>query len=58
VGKFDGGKDYYFKGRIDELRIYNRALSETEISDLFRLSYPDSPPGASNASPEDAWSFR
>jgi hypothetical protein len=35
VGRFDGGKNYYFNGRIDEVRIYNRALSDNEISQLF-----------------------
>ena len=27
--------DYYFDGLIDEVRIYRRALSETEVSELF-----------------------
>jgi hypothetical protein len=29
--------DYYYKGSIDELYFYNRALSETEIKDLASL---------------------
>lgn len=37
IGRFEGGS-YYFSGRIDEVRIYNRALSDTEISQLFGLS--------------------
>ncbi|HYJ04482.1 MAG TPA: LamG domain-containing protein [Chthoniobacterales bacterium] len=35
IGRFDGGKFYYFNGRIDDVRIYNRALSDPEISQLF-----------------------
>jgi hypothetical protein len=38
IGRFEGGGYYYFSGRIDEVRIYNRALSDTEISQLFALS--------------------
>ena len=30
-GKPDGEEDYNFNGRIDEVRIYNRALSASEI---------------------------
>jgi len=33
-GKF-GNLDYYLKGAIDELRIYNRALSQDEIRQLY-----------------------
>ena len=36
IGKFNESIDYeQFKGIIDELRIYERALSEDEISDLY-----------------------
>lgn len=38
IGRFEGGSYYYFSGRLDEVRIYNRALSDTEISQLFALS--------------------
>jgi hypothetical protein len=32
-----GGNPYgYFKGKIDDIRIYNRALSETEITQLYK----------------------
>ena len=34
VGQFGGGGDY-FNGSIDDVRIYNRALSADEISDLY-----------------------
>lgn len=53
-GLLDGNKDYTligrhnfdpgwdtknaFKGRIDEVRIYNRALSESEIQELYNFS--------------------
>jgi len=35
AGATEGSPRYFFKGIIDEVRIYNRALSETEISDLY-----------------------
>ena len=31
IGKFGGTLDRYFNGTIDDVRIYNRALSEAEI---------------------------
>jgi hypothetical protein len=40
IGRFDGVKYYYFNGRIDDVRIYNRALSDNEISQLFSGSDP------------------
>jgi hypothetical protein len=33
IGAFDSGS--YFDGQIDDLRIYRRALGESEVSDLF-----------------------
>jgi len=33
--KDDSGYDQYFNGSIDEVRIYNRALSQDEISELY-----------------------
>jgi len=43
----------YFNGQIDEVRIYNRALSESEVSDLYRLT---SPTGV-DTSLKGYWSF-
>lgn len=49
IGRYDRPDCYfYFNGQIDEVRIYNRALSDTEISQLFTSS--DSRPGSSPAS--------
>ena len=40
IGKSeDPNYPFYFKGVIDEVRIYNRALSAAEISQLVRLKY-------------------
>ncbi|HRR95969.1 MAG TPA: hypothetical protein P5150_04470, partial [Candidatus Ratteibacteria bacterium] len=33
---FDGPEYYHFNGIIDEVKIYNRALSEKEIQDHFK----------------------
>ena len=35
--------DEYFKGDLDELRVYSRALSESEISALYNLEKPKIP---------------
>lgn len=37
-GRFNSGDHWYFNGQIDEVRIYNRALSDKEISELFTSS--------------------
>src|ERR1043166_4610570 len=44
LGRYDTVNFDYFLGRIDEVRIYNRALSESEIAKLF---------AAGNAKPLD-----
>jgi len=33
--------DYYFEGLIDDVRVYDRALSESEISDLYNNRYKE-----------------
>jgi hypothetical protein len=35
IGAFGDLIQAFFKGKIDDIRIYNRALTETEISDLY-----------------------
>ena len=37
IGKFGGTLDRFFNGSIDEVRIYNRALSQAEITRLYKL---------------------
>ncbi|MGD9347449.1 MAG: LamG domain-containing protein, partial [Candidatus Aminicenantes bacterium] len=37
LGRFISVADRYFVGAIDEIRIYNRVLSETEIEALYFL---------------------
>ena len=49
IGRFDSGDHWYFNGHIDEVRIYNRALSDTEISQLITLSHPGPSPSSSQA---------
>ena len=44
IGGFAGGQNYYFTGRIDEVRIYNRALSDAEIAQLASTSDPGASP--------------
>jgi len=39
IGSQDSQNDF-FKGKLDEIRFYNRALSTTEISDLYSLQFP------------------
>jgi len=42
VAEFDAGKVQYFDGAIDEVRIYNRALSQEEINKIMNNSHLDS----------------
>ncbi len=37
------GSDYFFDGKIDDIRIYNRALSESEIQQLYNEQSCDCP---------------
>src|SRR3546814_10241349 len=32
--------NYYFEGKIDDVRVYNRALGSTERSDLYAGNHP------------------
>jgi hypothetical protein len=41
----DGYQQKYWSGKIDDIRIYNRVLSESEISDLFTESLCHPPTG-------------
>jgi len=39
IGAYGGGTpSYYFNGRIDEVRVYNRALTSIEILDLYNAT--------------------
>jgi hypothetical protein len=35
IGRYEGDDRWYFKGKIDDIRIYNRALTEIEIQNLY-----------------------
>ena len=37
LGEYNGGGNYYFQGFIDDVRIYSRALTTTEITDLYKM---------------------
>ena len=36
IGRAGAGGDYYFKGKLDDVRIYNRALSASEVAKLYK----------------------
>ena len=48
IGRFDSGDHWYFSGQIDEVRIYNRALSDTEIAQLHTVGDPIARPPSPN----------
>jgi hypothetical protein len=50
------GTDYYYKGDLDDIRIYSRALSTLEIDSLFKESNPVSV-GIKEGAPASAVSF-
>ncbi|NCY22542.1 DUF5011 domain-containing protein, partial [bacterium] len=43
-----GAANLYFDGWIDDVRIYNRALSSVEIGQLFSAEAPNTPPTLAN----------
>lgn len=42
---FSNNATYYFKGQLDELRIWDRALSATEVADVYTKNISASYPG-------------
>jgi fibronectin type 3 domain-containing protein len=60
IGKSQYTTDAYLNGRIDDFRIYNRALSASEINALATTLAPSTPTGliaaGSNASVSLSWS--
>ncbi|MDP2668718.1 MAG: LamG-like jellyroll fold domain-containing protein [bacterium] len=53
-----GGVSNFFNGMIDDVRVYNRALSEPEILYLFSLGVPDTvPPSAPTGLSANAVSY-
>jgi len=40
IGRSQFGVDPHFDGMIDELRIYDRALSAAEVDALYKLTGP------------------
>lgn len=40
IGRYSGGLCWYFKGVIDEVAVYNRALKENEVRQHYELGRP------------------
>jgi hypothetical protein len=40
AGKTEGSPDFFFAGVVDEVRLYNRALSENEVKQLQVIDHP------------------
>ena len=60
IGRYYGAGDYFFNGNIDEVRVYNRALSSGEIGDLYRsgqMTMNASQTGNSKNGLVGVWSF-
>lgn len=53
IGRFGSGDHWYFTGKIDDVRIYNRALSDSEINQLFTSSTKPPPSPSSQAQLKD-----
>jgi hypothetical protein len=52
-----GASTRYFNGRIDEVRIYNRALSADEVARLYNLKKPKVASGIDNTGLVGYWAF-
>jgi Concanavalin A-like lectin/glucanases superfamily len=39
IGSGSGGTNYFFPGKIDDVRVYNRALSATEVKQLYNAGW-------------------
>jgi hypothetical protein len=46
IGRYDSPSFFFFNGRIDDVRIYNRALSDPEIVELFGSDDPKPSPAS------------
>jgi len=57
VHHYGGNLAGYFPGQIDELGIYNRALSSNEVAALYASEAPPIPPRAATATPTLAFGF-
>jgi hypothetical protein len=52
IGRYQGASDGFFKGSIDDVRIYDRALSEKDVLALYELESRN--PGADRPTPPPA----
>jgi hypothetical protein len=43
IGRTLAGYAQYFNGELDDIRIYNRALSDVEVADLYAYEAPEQP---------------
>ncbi len=53
IGTRNNCSDTFFKGSLDEVRVYNRVLSSDEVSNLYRLTAPT----GTDTSLKGYWSF-
>gem|GEM_PF-3460308 len=56
IGYYGDTNYYFYNGTIDEVRIYNRSLSASEIGLLYNRSYDKHTIADSMTSPGDTWS--
>jgi M6 family metalloprotease-like protein len=60
IGRSNWAADAYYKGAMDDIRIYNYGLSEAEIAAIYQNNRMDGPvpfSGAGNVSPETVLTF-
>ena len=46
IGRYAGANSGFFKGSMDDVRIYNRSLSSGEVLALYSVDNPGAPPGS------------
>ncbi len=57
IGSYTDGQGYEFNGRVDEVRIYNRSLTASEIVALYNLGAEKISPKMKNSDLIGYWSF-
>ncbi len=58
IGQYSpGGHSFYYKGLMDEVRVYNRVLSNSEVNELYTSTIATAPPSNPTPSACTSWAY-